>query len=119
MSERPPGKEEGDKGAPPREAGLASAGEVEAVPDPDEDDLDDLDDMLNDFSAVKVQPQKPTEVAASVRSVQVEEETAEVPLADDDFAKQLQAGMAELLGELDSSVGPLLAISDDPSGGSD
>jgi peroxin-19 len=75
----------------------------EAAPDPDEDDLDDLDDMLNDFSAVKVQGASSTADVTAAKPAQLEEATAEARLSDDDFARQLQAGMAELLGELDQS----------------
>jgi peroxin-19 len=89
-------------GAPGTEATPVEA--LAAVPDPDEDDLDDLDDMLDEFSAVKVHPAVQEEPNAPDRSVRVEEAPAEATLSDDDFAKQLQAGMAELLGELDNSV---------------
>ncbi|KAL1865728.1 Peroxisome chaperone and import receptor [Diaporthe australafricana] len=62
--------------------------DVGDVPDPDEDDLDDLDGMPSTSGPA------PKEKAA----------TAEVDaLSDDDFAKQLQAGMAELMGEMESS----------------
>ncbi|KUI58587.1 Peroxisomal biogenesis factor 19 [Cytospora mali] len=57
------------------------------VPDPDEDDLDDLDGMPSTLAQV---PDGRTDA---------EEE----PPLDDDFAKQLQEGMAELMGEIDSS----------------
>ncbi|CAN8106437.1 unnamed protein product [Discula destructiva] len=85
------------------------------VPDPDEDDLDDLDDMLDDFKDVKIDSTKASAPAATQASdttsatshsavdaaaAKVEEEAA---LSDDDFAKQLQAGMAELMGEIESS----------------
>ncbi|KAL2073164.1 hypothetical protein VTL71DRAFT_10488 [Oculimacula yallundae] len=73
---------------------------TEDVPDPDEDDLDDLDDMLDEFTPSKPEPpstSKPTSVPS----------TASNPIADgisdEDFAKQLQAGMAELMGELDTN----------------
>ncbi|ROW00805.1 hypothetical protein VMCG_06538 [Cytospora schulzeri] len=90
------------------------------VPDPDEDDLDDLDgmdwwtfysddgvsDMLDDFSAVKIDPKKPQVSDAGPgrpsTSTQAPEAEDDAPL-DDDFAKQLQAGMAELMGEIDNS----------------
>lgn len=92
------------------------------VPDPDEDDLDDLDDMLDDFSTVKIDAGKPeipapgpgrpssTSAApsagappAAAATNPLEAKLDEDALADDDFAKQLQAGMAELMGEIESS----------------
>ncbi|KAK3307959.1 Pex19 protein family-domain-containing protein [Chaetomium strumarium] len=76
--------------------------DVDDVPDPDEDDLDDLDEMLDEFSAVRIDAKRPEapsgppqQGAAGVKEDQV--------LSEDDFAKQLQAGMADLLGELESS----------------
>lgn len=91
--------------------------------DPDEDDLDDLDDMLEEFSAAKIDPKKtgasvsgtakaatiPTTTAKSVPTVPTL--AGDVPGADlddfseHDFQKQLQAGMAELMGDLDKNVG--------------
>ncbi|KAF4125693.1 hypothetical protein GMORB2_0937 [Geosmithia morbida] len=88
------------------------------VPDPDEDDLDDLDDMLDEFSSVKLDTKKPSEAAphpATAQPAQTEAKDdhtkkAESPFAglgedfsDEDFAKQLQAGMADLLGEFEKS----------------
>ncbi|KAF5010341.1 hypothetical protein FDECE_3502 [Fusarium decemcellulare] len=84
--------------------------EYEDVPDPDEDDLDDLDDMLDDFSAVKLDSKKPTETAgpSSTEAPKEPASSGKQPEADDafseeEFAKQLQAGMADLLGELEKS----------------
>lgn len=82
--------------------------------------------MLDDFAAVKLDTNKAEKkpelssagpggpVSSSTppagASVQPEDPTkpkgdGEV-VSDDDFAKQLQAGMAELMGELESSVLP-------------
>jgi peroxin-19 len=93
--------------------------------DPDEDDLDDLDDMLDEFSAVKIDPKKAAAPAASSSStskpVQPTPATSasgptiptlagDVPAFDPDdfseeeFQRQLQAGMAELMGDLDKNV---------------
>ncbi|KAG8622803.1 hypothetical protein KVT40_009314 [Elsinoe batatas] len=71
---------------------------VELAPDPDEDELDDLDDMLDEFSATKLEESKPA-------ATQPKKPDAPVgPSAsggdEDEFSKQLQAGMAELLGSL-------------------
>lgn len=76
---------------------------VEAVPDPDEDDLDDLDDMLDEFapSPSVVKPALPT--GPGRPSAPVPEPTEEEGLSDEDFVKRLQSGMAELLGELETS----------------
>lgn len=81
---------------------------VEMVPDPDEDDLSDLDDMLDDFSATSIKDSKPTapstSAAPSSTTAQSKPSPSSVPsqpsTEDDDFARQLQAGMAELLGGL-------------------
>ncbi|TDZ27466.1 Peroxisomal biogenesis factor 19 [Colletotrichum spinosum] len=85
------------------------------VPDPDEDDLDDLDDMLEEFSAVNVDSKKPEAPAtaapaatssakpAAVADDEAEEKSLEDLLSSDDFAKQLQAGMADLIGELEKN----------------
>ncbi|KAM0557249.1 hypothetical protein ACHAPJ_005513 [Fusarium lateritium] len=83
--------------------------EVEDVPDPDEDDLDDLDDMLDEFSTVKLDQEKPAEAAASSKPDVPKESTSgkqpepEDAFSEEEFAKQLQAGMADLLGELEQS----------------
>ncbi|GJC98572.1 pex19 protein family [Colletotrichum higginsianum] len=86
---------------------------VDDVPDPDEDDLDDLDDMLDDFAAVNVNTKKPEQPVASsasgpgkpaaVAEDEVDEKTLEEMLSSDDFAKQLQAGMADLIGEFEKN----------------
>ncbi|KAK6007618.1 hypothetical protein QM012_004432 [Aureobasidium pullulans] len=81
---------------------------VDMAPDPDEDDLSDLDDMLDDFSATTIKDQKPpapsTSTAPSSTTAQSKQSSASIPsqpsAEDDDFARQLQAGMAELLGGL-------------------
>ncbi|PNY26375.1 Peroxisomal biogenesis factor 19 [Tolypocladium capitatum] len=92
---------------------------VEDVPDPDEDDLDDLDDMLGEFSAVKLdattspKPAEPTPsspAASSAKSPAPPPPTAESQtkpedaFSEEEFAKQLQAGMADLIGELEKSA---------------
>ncbi|KAH0355153.1 Pex19-domain-containing protein, partial [Aureobasidium melanogenum] len=78
------------------------------APDPDEDDLSDLDDMLDDFSATSIKDQKPpapsTSTAHPSATAQSKPSPSSIPpqssAEDDDFARQLQAGMAELLGGL-------------------
>lgn len=53
--------------------------------------------MLDEFSAAKPPPpsqQKPKEPAVDESD----------PFSSSDFAKQLQAGMADLMGQLDESV---------------
>ncbi|KAI6902773.1 hypothetical protein KC318_g5686 [Hortaea werneckii] len=82
---------------------------VETAPDPDEDDLDDLDDVLDQFQA------KPSHASASAAAAppttssyntadptsRAKDATAAEPGEDsEDFAKQLQAGMQNLMGEL-------------------
>lgn len=96
----------------------------EEFPDPDEDDLDDLDDMLDEFSAVKLNKKPedaastaapapapsnpgPASAAAAAKSAAAPtlgpEPATDENFSEEDFAKQLQAGMADLLGELDSN----------------
>ncbi|KAK6604772.1 pex19 family protein [Botrytis cinerea] len=82
----------------------------EDVPDPDEDDLDDLDDMLDEFNAAKPESKTPAPASTTATSGPERPPVADDPLlgggeglTDDDFAKQLQAGMAELMGELETS----------------
>ncbi|PHH74982.1 hypothetical protein CDD82_4639 [Ophiocordyceps australis] len=93
--------------------------EVPEVPDPDEDDLDDLDDMLDEFSSVKLTANNnpsavsiPREAATSSQASASKgpgSSTAESlenladDFSEDELAKQMQAGMAGLLGELDKS----------------
>ncbi len=62
--------------------------------------------MLDEFSAAKLDS-KPAETTSSPGPPVVtagEGATPEDVLSDDEFAKQLQAGMADLLGEIESSV---------------
>ncbi|KAF7563003.1 hypothetical protein G7046_g1122 [Stylonectria norvegica] len=87
----------------------------EDFPDPDEDDLDDLDDMLDEFATVELESKKPAvPVTASARPEPIKEPEAtssasekqpapEDDFSEEEFAKQLQAGMADLLGELEQS----------------
>lgn len=71
--------------------------------------------MLDDFKDVKIDPTKapgskpvqstdsePPHVPSAAQAASTTG-TEDVP-SDDDFAKQLQAGMAELMGEIESSV---------------
>ncbi|KAI1812646.1 Pex19 protein family-domain-containing protein [Poronia punctata] len=87
--------------------------------DPDEDDLDDLDDMLDEFSAVKLNsgktpvpkaaaaPSAPSTFAPPAAKDESSHADASLPESDEfseeDFEKQLQAGMAELMGDLDGT----------------
>lgn len=96
------------------------------VPDPDEDDLDDLDDMLDDFSNTKIDPKKaaskvtpgpdrPPAAAASTETPSVPPgDTDSIPgledFGEEDFQKQLQAGMAELMSEMEKSVGQITSL---------
>lgn len=70
--------------------------------------------MLDDFSAVAVDPKKSTAPPPTTKAESEKEPTTakgpEAPpnpedaLSEEEFAKQLQAGMADLLGELEKSV---------------
>lgn len=91
------------------QAGDAAAG-WEDVPDPDEDDLDDLDDMLDEFNTAKPETKAPAPASTTTTSGPGRPSVEDDPLlgggeglSNDDFAKQLQAGMAELMGELETS----------------
>ena len=59
--------------------------------------------MLDEFSPSKPEPKAPSQPSGPGRPQASTTETAAEGLSDEDFAKQLQAGMADLLGELDSS----------------
>jgi peroxin-19 len=74
-------------------------------------------DMLTEFSAVKVDSKQPAEASAppaaapppaipanAATSTSQPKGADDQPFSEADFAQQLQAGMAELLGELDKSV---------------
>ncbi|KAH8821147.1 Pex19 protein family-domain-containing protein [Xylogone sp. PMI_703] len=74
----------------------------EAVPDPDEDDLDDLDDMLDEFSETKLNDESNVS-SGPERTKATDEDTFAAGISDEEFSKQLQAGMAELMGELDKN----------------
>lgn len=66
--------------------------------------------MLDEFSAVKIDskkpeaPSEPGRPPAAAATATSDEPKLEDPLSDDEFAKQLQAGMADLLGEVEDSV---------------
>lgn len=73
-----------------------------------------LADLLDDFSAAKIEtkaPAAPVPTAPSIPAPTLppgleDDENLEELLNDEDFAKQLQAGMADLIGEIEKSVGP-------------
>lgn len=95
----------------PAPKAVVTVDEIDEVPDPDEDDLDDLDDMLEEFSAVKLDQTKPPGAAAAASSkpevpkgsASGKQPEVEDAFSEDEFARQLQAGMADLLGELEQS----------------
>ncbi len=83
--------------------------------------------MLDEFAAVKVDTKKPAETPQT-GSTQAKPDgkpaaSAADPAAsgpeeafsEEDFAKQLQAGMADLLGELDKNVSPPPQVANDIS----
>ncbi|KAK5688856.1 Peroxisome chaperone and import receptor [Elasticomyces elasticus] len=80
------------------------------APDPDEDDLDDLDDVLDEFQPTPAakppaQPsQPPPTLSGPGRPPSNSSNNASFPDANDEaLAAQLQAGMADLMSELDSN----------------
>src|SRR5215469_10479577 len=98
-----------DASKPPKQA---SDTHLEEAPDPDEDDLSDLDDVLDEFAATRLDskpapsssgPGRPSTTTAAAPSSTSGTTTAGILPDDDEFARQLQAGMADLLGELESS----------------
>lgn len=71
--------------------------------------------MLDEFSSVKLDAQKPAEAPKAATAQPAPESKDSAPKADapfgtdgdfseEEFAKQLQAGMADLLGEFEKSV---------------
>lgn len=87
---------------------------VEEAPDPDEDDLSDLDDVLDEFAATNLNssksnpllsgPGRPSTTSSTIPSDPFASLGADGLLPDDDeFARSLQAGMAELLGDLEGN----------------
>ncbi|KAI9829778.1 MAG: hypothetical protein M1819_006015 [Sarea resinae] len=82
------------------------AGQVIAnAPDPDEDDLDDLDDLLDEFSSAKSGPQHGRRPSSDQGRSNLPADLQADPAldGDDEFSKELQAGMADLLGEIENS----------------
>jgi peroxin-19 len=113
--------------AEPKLKSAGHVGDADDAADPDEDDLDDLDDMLEEFSSVKLNSKttvpKPAAAATVLSAVspsptppagETSQAGASVPESDEfseeEFQKQLQAGMAELMGDLDGSVSLILSI---------
>lgn len=113
----------GDKAEAAAPSEHVNAPALDEVPDPDEDDLDDLDDLLDEFSAAKIEPKAAaasatTPTAAPPASSKPAEPkgptiptlTTDVPAVDpndfseEEFQRQLQAGMAELMGDFDEDV---------------
>ncbi|KAK5127628.1 hypothetical protein LTR85_006969 [Meristemomyces frigidus] len=89
--------------------------EVEMAPDPEEDDLDDLDDVLDEFQAKPIStkpaatpsssnaPTSTAPAASGPGRPATEDHRQVMDPGDEDFTKQLQAGMTNLIGELDSN----------------
>jgi peroxin-19 len=110
--------------APPSETQAATTTSTPAPPqetptadvdpgDPDEDDLSDLDDVLDEFAATNISKPAPSSSGPGRPTAQP---PASIPTAlpggagpgglftdEDEFAKAMQAGMAELLGEFEAN----------------
>ncbi len=99
--------------------------DVGDAPDPDEDDLDDLDDMLDEFSTIKLNSKTDvpkttaaastasasTSLAAGDGALDTEDSfTGLDGLPEEEIQKQLQAAMAELMGDLEGSASLTLAL---------
>ncbi|KAL9083229.1 MAG: hypothetical protein Q9159_005899 [Coniocarpon cinnabarinum] len=85
-----------------------NASSLQEAPDPDEDDLDDLDEMLDEFSSTKIS--QPSEAAtqppsSSENAARANQGNREMPDSskDNEFQKQLEEGMAEMMRELESN----------------
>ncbi|TKA23447.1 hypothetical protein B0A50_07474 [Salinomyces thailandicus] len=87
---------------------------VDAAPDPEEDDLDDLDDVLDQFQPKPASSASAATAAAPSASgpgrpqhdqpgLSNAAATGPTKSNEEDFAKQLQAGMQNLAGELDEN----------------
>ncbi|KAG9239599.1 Pex19 protein family-domain-containing protein [Amylocarpus encephaloides] len=90
-----------ESAAPTTPSKPAAPAQADSFPDPEEDDLDDLDDMLDEFTPSKTEPKttsKPTKPPLPTTGPPSTE-----AVSDDELAKQLQAGMSQLLGELETS----------------
>jgi len=77
--------------------------------------------MLDEFSTVKIDQPKPAENAASSKpeipknpALSDKQPEVEDVFSEEEFAKQLQAGMADLLGELEQSVSFIAPQTTDP-----
>ncbi|KAI8957848.1 Pex19 protein family-domain-containing protein [Daldinia sp. FL1419] len=109
------GNSAGQNAPEPVDQPTSSIADIEDFPDPDEDDLDDLDDMLDEFSNAKIsanQGNPPPGKAAGNASTSAPAGASldtENPLdgldnlSEEEFQKQLQAGMAELMSDLENS----------------
>ncbi|KAJ4414780.1 Peroxisome chaperone and import receptor [Neurospora sp. IMI 360204] len=93
----------GAKEEVPKKATVVDEFDDDDVPDPDEDDLDDLDDMLDEFAAVDLQANKPSGPARPDAAGADDAKGEDDVLSEEEFAKQLQAGMADLLGDMENS----------------
>ncbi len=62
--------------------------------------------MLDEFAATNLDSKKPEDTSGPSRPAAAATESKEPGdvFSDDEFAKQLQAGMADLLGGIESSV---------------
>lgn len=68
------------------------------------DDLDDLDDLLDDFDESALPPMAEAGAVSTTAVKSTAGEPGKLPnLGSDDFAKQLQNGMEDLMKELDTS----------------
>lgn len=113
----------GDKAEAAAPSEHVNAPALDEVPDPDEDDLDDLDDLLDEFSAAKIEPKAAAASAtaptaappasskpAEPKGPTIPTLTTDVPAVDpndfseEEFQRQLQAGMAELMGDFDEDA---------------
>ncbi|KAI9710217.1 MAG: hypothetical protein M1812_007489 [Candelaria pacifica] len=99
-----------------KEGGISSTGlgndtstglpAVETAPDPDEDDLDDLDDLLDEFSSTGLGNSKiePPSISAVPHPSSTEgQQSLSAVSTNEDFAKDLQSGMSNLIDGLENT----------------
>lgn len=76
------------------------------APDPEEDDLDDLDDVLDSFQAKPAAAPTPATAAPTSSGPgrpAAAQDVGAAPAGAEDFTKQIQESMANLMSELDSN----------------
>ncbi|KAF2184267.1 Pex19-domain-containing protein [Zopfia rhizophila CBS 207.26] len=74
---------------------------IKLAPDPDEDDLSDLDDVLDEFAATKINSKAPAPTSSGPGRPSDPKATEIPDIDEEEFSKQLQSEMEQLLGQGD------------------